>query len=149
MKVNVEINAAIKNKYDKELLIQIAQKTIEISDIVNCENKEITLSVAIVDEVEMKRINKQLRGCNVVTDVLSIGDYSDEKNIAEETKIEIFLGEVILCYNYIERSACENNDDVDKEFFTIYAHGVLHLLGFAHGKKMFRLQDNIGKKFVK
>lgn len=148
MKVIVEVNALQKNNYDKKLLTKIAQETIEISDIINCKNKEITVSVAMVDEIEMRRVNKELRGCDVVTNVLSIGDYSDNKDIAEELQDEIFLGEVILCYNYIERSARKNGDDVNKEFFTIYAHGVLHLLGFAHGEDMFRIQDIIGEKFV-
>lgn len=77
MKVIVELNAAQCNNYDKELLTQIAQKTIEASGITNCGNKQITISVAIIDEYEMQRINKQLRGKDAVTNVLSIGDYSD------------------------------------------------------------------------
>jgi probable rRNA maturation factor len=148
MKVIVELNALQENKYNKDLLAQIAQETIETSKITNCEKKKITLSVALVDNDEMRRVNKELRGQDNVTNVLSVGEYSDEKNIAEESQDEIFLGEVILCYNYIEESARKNGDDVNKEFFTIYAHGVLHLLGFVHGKEMFHLQDNIGEKFV-
>ena len=148
MKVIVEVNELQKNKYGKKLLTQIAQETIKISNIANCENKEITLSVAMVSEDEMRRVNKKLRGRDIVTNVLSIGDYSDNKDIAEELQDEIFLREVILCYNYIERSARKNGDDVNKEFFTIYAHGVLHLLGFVHGEDMFHIQDIIGEKFV-
>jgi len=148
MKAIVELHASYWNKYDEKLLTQIAQETIKISDIINCDDKEITISVAVVDEHEMQRVNNQLRGKDAVTNVLSIGDYSDQKNIAQESKSEIFLGEVILCYNYIEQIAREDNVSIDKEFFTIYAHGILHLLGFAHSEEMFYLQDSIGKKFV-
>ncbi len=148
MKVIVDVNTTQKDKYDKQLFTQIARETIKISNIVNCENKEITLSVAIVDEDEMQRVNKELRECDTVTDVLSVGDYSDQKDITQESQAEVFLGEVILCYNYIERSARENGDDINKEFFTIYAHGILHLLGFAHGEDMFRMQDIIGEMFI-
>jgi len=148
MKVIVELNAPQCNNYDKKLLTQIAQETIEVSGVVNYNNRKITISVAIVDECEIRRVNKQLRGKDIVTNVLSIGDYSDQKNIKQESGREVFLGEVILCYNYIEQIARENNTDIDKEFFTIYAHGMLHLLGFAHSEEMFHLQDLIGEKFV-
>jgi rRNA maturation RNase YbeY len=84
----------------------------------------------------------------VVTNVLSIGDYSDEKNITIEKQTEVFLGEVILCYNYIKQSARRNGVDINEEFYTIYAHGILHLLGFTHSKEMFYLQDIVGKKFI-
>jgi len=148
MKVIVEVYALEKKAYDKELLTQIAKEVIEMSGIKNYDNKKITLSVAMVNEDEMRRVNKKLRGKDAVTNVLSIGDYSDEKDIIQESQNEIFLGEVILCYNYIQQIARENGDNVDKEFFTIYAHGVLHLLGFVHGENMFHLQDVIGDKFV-
>ena len=148
MKVIVELNALQENKYDEDLLARIARETIEASKITNCEKKEITISVALVDDDEIRRVNKKLRGQDNVTNVLSVGEYSDEKNIAKESQDKIFLGEVILCYNYIEESARKNGDDVNREFFTIYAHGILHLLGFAHGEEMFHLQDGIGEKFV-
>ncbi len=148
MKVIVDVNTVQKCKYSNKLFSQIAQETIKMSKVSNCENKEITLSVAVVDENEIKRINKKLRKCDNVTDVLSIGDYSDQKDISHESKKEVFLGEVILCYNYIEDGAQKNGDNVDKEFFTIYAHGILHLLGFVHGKDMFRIQDIIGEMFI-
>ena len=148
MKVIVDVNTVQKAKYSRKLFTQIARETIKISNIVNCEKKEITLSVAVVDEDEMQQVNKKLRNCNAVTDVLSVGDYSDQKDIAQEFQTEIFLGEVILCYNYIEKSARENGNDINKEFFTIYAHGILHLLGFEHGEDMFRMQDVIGEMFT-
>jgi rRNA maturation RNase YbeY len=60
---------------------------------------------------------------------------------------KIFLGEVILCYTFIEQFAKENNAQIDKEFFTVYAHGILHLLGFEHDQKMFSIQDAVSEKF--
>ena len=58
---------------------------------------------------------------------------------------ELFLGELILCYNYIKESAieCTSETDSQKELARIIAHGVLHLLGFSHGKKMFTIQDAV------
>ncbi len=132
--------------YTEELLANIAIETIKIAGFAK-DNTRITISVAIVNEDEMQRANYFLRKKNVITDVLSIGEYSDDKKFSKEKESNIFLGEVILCYNYIEQSAREKKQDVDKEFFTAYAHGILHLLGFAHSKKMFKLQDAVSAKF--
>ena len=148
MKINIEVYSPKSTQYNKILLTRCAADTIVASGISSLRDKEINLSVALVDEKEMKRVNKCLRGEENVTNVLSIGDYSDQKNIRFEKKNEVFLGEVILCYNYIEQIASKNDSDVNKEFFTIYAHGILHLLGFKHGKKMFNLQDCVGKKYI-
>lgn len=147
MDVHVDLHAPIEKYYDEQLLTEIAQETIQSSGVISRENIEITISVAIISDKEMQRVNKRLRNKDIVTDVISVGDYSDDIDISFVNKSELFLGEVILCYNFIEQFAKENNVKIDKEFFTVYSHGVLHLLGFQHGDKMFELQDAISEKF--
>jgi rRNA maturation RNase YbeY len=146
MKVIAQLYSPNVDIYSEKLLSNIAEETIKTSGIFSDE-KEFTVSVAIVTEKDIRKINKKLRNKNAITDVISIGDYSDEKDINEVLENEIFLGEVILCYTYIEVSAKENKVDVNKEFFTVYSHGILHLLGFKHGEKMFKIQDDVSKKF--
>ncbi len=147
MNVHVDLHAPIEKNYDEQLLTEIAQETIQAAGAINREDIDITISVAIISDKEMQRMNKRLRNKDVVTDVISVGDYSDNIDISSVNKSEIFLGEVILCYNFIEQFAKENNVKIDKEFFTVYSHGVLHLLGFQHSDEMFALQDAISEKF--
>ncbi|MEN8251959.1 MAG: rRNA maturation RNase YbeY [Patescibacteria group bacterium] len=146
MKVNIELYHPNFDKYNKELFLNIAEDTIISSGVVEGE-KEITISVAVVDEDEIKRVNKERRDKDVVTDVISIGDYSEGKSLKDVDNSQVFLGEVILCYTYIEQSARENKISVDREFFTVYSHGILHLLGFKHTEEMFRLQEGVSEKF--
>ncbi len=146
MNVHVDLYD-VKKYYDVELLADIARETIQLAGIINKKDLDITLSVAIVDEQEIKRVNNKLRGKNTVTDVISVGDYSDNVDIVTVDNSKIFLGEVILCYTFIEQFAKENNAQIDKEFFTVYAHGILHLLGFEHDQKMFSIQDAVSEKF--
>ena len=148
MNVTIELNALQCKQYDEELLTYIAEDVITTSDVIKRDNMHITMSIAIVDEDEMRRINKKLRSVDAITDVISVGDYSDDNDISISQDDEVFLGEVILCYNDIERFARENNCDVNREFFIVYSHGILHLLGFEHGEKMFHIQDKVGAKFA-
>ena len=144
MSITVELNAGRCKKYDRATLARIACEVVLMSHkIEDIKNKKITVSIAIVSEEEIQRINREFRGKNKPTDVISIGDYSDDRDISSEENREIFLGEIILCYNYIVQIAHAHDTSIDDEFYAVYVHGLLHLLGFDHGKKMFALQDRI------
>jgi rRNA maturation RNase YbeY len=63
--------------------------------------------------------------------------YKDEN----KNHTTLFLGEIILCYNNIAEYSKKNKLDLERELRKVIAHGVLHLLGFRHGKKMFEIQN--------
>ena len=148
MSVNIELYQYRSEPYDVSVFQQLAQDALRASHRVDDRKKRVTISVACVSEKEMQRVNMQLRDKDVVTDVLSIGEYSDERDITIEAREEIFLGEIILCYNYIARCAEEAMLDLDREYFTIFVHGVLHLLGYRHGVEMFQLQDRVSEDYL-
>ncbi len=105
MSITVELNAGRCKKYDRATLARIAREVVLMSHIIeDIKNKKITVSIAIVSEEEIQRINREFRGKNKPTDVISIGDYSDDRDISSEENREIFLGEIILCYNYINQN---------------------------------------------
>lgn len=82
------------------------------------------LSIALVDDKEMKKLNKKYRGKNSPTDVLS---FSEEKTPAGFG--DNFLGEIILGYDQIARQAKENKKTLNEELRFILIHGLLHLIG--------------------
>ena len=98
--------------------------------------KEITL--AFVEDDHMKSLNKQFRGKNKVTDVLSFSGFEDSE-----------LGELVLCGAVIDSQAKDNGLKRREELGYLLIHGVLHLLGYEHekggqaAKEMFELQDNV------
>jgi probable rRNA maturation factor len=150
MNVRVEVNFCDEEAvYVPQLLERVAVRALELSKKISVDaQKDILLSVAFVSPKEIRRINRDYRGKNQVTDVISIGDYSDQKDISCEQRSNIFLGEIILCYNYIMQNARESNSNVDRDFFVVYVHGILHLLGFSHGEKMFQLQEDVAEQFI-
>ena len=109
------------------------------------DSKKIFLDVSVIDRKEIKRVNSEYRSKNSSTDVISIGEYSDDKDISKETKTEIFLGEILLSWDDIYENVDGKN--VECEFFYVYIHGILHLLGYKHGDDMFSLQDDIIDRF--
>jgi probable rRNA maturation factor len=76
-----------------------------------------------------------------VTDVLSFAEFKNLKVIKTNKGKEIFLGEIILCYDDIKAYAKKNELKTEEELAKVFLHGILHLLGFRHGPKMFALQN--------
>ncbi|MGE0739644.1 rRNA maturation RNase YbeY [Sulfurimonas sp.] len=83
--------------------------------------KEIEL--IIMDAHEMREINKEHRGIDKATDVLSF---------PYEAMPMIPLGSIVICREYIEQKAIELGHTNDDEFALLFIHGLLHLLGYDH-----------------
>lgn len=95
------------------------------------------LSVAIVGEERMAGINEIYRKKIGPTDVLSF---------VYEKKPNRLDGELIFCPSVIAKRGQKNGLTLQKEWQRDFVHGVLHLLGMKHGKKMFDLQEKIYEK---
>jgi probable rRNA maturation factor len=80
-----------------------------------------TLSVAVVDTVEITELNRRFLGRAEATDVLSF-PIEDERSDS--------FGEVVVCADIAAARAARRNANFDAEL-TLYAlHGLLHLTGY-------------------
>ena len=149
MKLNLEINNATKSPVKKAFIQKVVLATLEKSRCDFLREKTISLSFAWISEVEIRAINKTYRKKDRATDVLSFCEYADMPSLKKASEKELFLGELLLCYNYIKAMAIASGreKDLQKELARIIAHGVLHLLGFSHGRKMFDIQDTASEDF--
>ena len=110
-----EINNLTARRIDKDLLSRIAKK------VLMGENKrDLDLSIALVSQAEMKRLNKEYRRKNRATDVLSFR-YDDS-------------GEIIICPAEVRKNAEEFNSTFNRELIKVLIHGILHLSGYDHEK---------------
>lgn len=132
----VEINNQTRSKIDINKIEFIANKFIASS-----RYKKASVSVAFVGDETMRKMNRDYRGFNKPTDVLS---FSEEIESRKE-----FLGEIIIDYAQIKRQAKEFSDSVEEELIFIFVHGLYHLLGYEDateaGKKKM---DRLTKKFI-
>lgn len=147
MKLNIEVNNLTDSPIVDDFFVRVAEKTIAESGYDFLQEKNIAISIALVSEQEMQKLNRESRKKDSVTDILSFFEYgsiADMEQAVENDKLEeIFLGELILCYDDIMRYAHDENISLEKELINVFSHGVLHLLCFSHGEKMFSLQKKI------
>ena len=89
-------------------------------------NNEVVASLQIVSSDEMQVLNKDYRGKDKPTNVLSF-----PMELPEEVGINI-LGDLALCDEVIESEAEEQDKQVEAHWAHMVVHGMLHLQGYDH-----------------
>ena len=106
-------------------------------------NKKIYLTLLLSNNKNIRKLNKVFRNKDKHTDILS---FPFQKNISNQKKI--FLGDIIISFNYMNEPKDLNNREFKIKVVRIFIHGFLHLLGFDHikekdYKKMFKQEKKI------
>ena len=102
---------------------------------------DLAAEVVTVDEEEIRRLNRELRGVDSVTDVLSFPSLDDIRgrmlkksdfpaDLDEEENL--FIGSIAICEKRAREQAEEYGHGYDRELNYLIAHGLLHLLGYDH-----------------
>ncbi|MNL02384.1 Endoribonuclease YbeY [compost metagenome] len=108
------------------------------------EFKDVELTLVFLDPRPAKKINKEFRGKDYATDVLSFESMTPDS-----------LGELVLCPSVLKKQSKEHGLTYKVELGYMLLHGVLHLLGYDHetseedAKEMFGLQDEIFEVLLK
>ncbi|NBG89323.1 rRNA maturation RNase YbeY [Isachenkonia alkalipeptolytica] len=107
----------------KEMFEEIIEKTLTYEN--REENFEVSLSLVTPEEI--KELNKQYRGKDRATDVLSFP--VEELFQPGEEKI---LGDIVISTEAVMEQAREYSHSVEREIAYLFLHGLLHLLGYDH-----------------
>jgi probable rRNA maturation factor len=85
------------------------------------------LSISLVGDSAIRRLNRRWRGKNAVTDVLSFPAGEPPRPGAPK-----LLGDVVISFDTAARCARKSGEVVERELERYLAHGLLHLLGYDH-----------------
>ena len=121
------ISVDISRKYahlvsDKE----IEKYTQKILDLINPEHR-FDVTIFIGSDQQIKNLNKQFRGLDEPTDVLSF----DSGEIDPDTGNQI-LGDIAISYDSAERQSVEAGHPLLNEIILLLTHSILHLSGYDH-----------------
>jgi probable rRNA maturation factor len=110
-----------------------------------CKKKKPVLSIHLIGDTRMRRLNRDYRGVDSSTDVLSFGVQGAKILGPHE------WGDIFISVPYIRRQAKREGVVYREELFRMLIHGILHLFGYDHvtikeEKKMFALQESILKQ---
>lgn len=127
MTVLISNDAALPTLIDEEELRAIADHVLAAEGV----QRDVEISVSYVDEDEMHGLNREWRGIDRTTDVLSFEcDSAFDEDIPADEIVE--LGDIILAPEVIARQAPEFGNTASDECRLMLVHGLLHLLGYDH-----------------
>ncbi len=136
-----------KDIYDRKITKKFVKETVEkILKELNLDNVEI--SITLTDNETIKNINREWRGKDRPTDVLS---FPLDIDFPLGYKYRP-LGDVVISLPFAKKQSEEIGLSYREEILRLLIHGILHLLGYDHekseeeAKKMFSIQEKIFSK---
>lgn len=131
-------------------ILQYASENLEIED-------SAEMSVTLVDNDEIQSINKEYRGKDRPTDVISFAiedELADDEFDLDLSQFDIprQLGDIIISFDQLKEQAHSYGHSLERELGFLCVHGLLHLNGYDHQneadeKRMFSLQESILEGF--
>lgn len=86
-----------------------------------------SLSLTLVDDGAIRELNREHRGKDKATDVLSFSLVENGSASAER-----LLGDVVISIDTARRQASEYDASLQDELYRLLIHGILHVLGHDH-----------------
>ncbi|MCF1782892.1 rRNA maturation RNase YbeY [Lactobacillus mulieris] len=134
-----------------------------IMDLLLMAKKEISkdnnleMSINFIDEDKSHQINRDYRGKDRPTDVISFAIEDGEEGVdlsgfIEDPDFTEDIGDLFMCISVIKRHAEEYGTGFDREFGYTLVHGFLHLNGYDHiepveAKEMFGIQGKVLEEY--
>ena len=115
--------------------------------------RDCDISVTVTDNIHIHELNREYRGVDRPTDVLSFPMYSfTDDDMPEEGPAPVVLGDIVISVERAKEQAVEYGHSFQREISFLTVHSVLHLHGYDHEvsekaeNEMFSLQDKIMDK---
>ncbi len=106
----------------------------------------VVFNVIFVDSETITSLNREYRGIDRETDVISFALEDGEVNL--DFEFGRLLGDIYICVSKMKAQAKEYGHSLEREMGFLTIHGLLHLLGYDHMTKeeeeiMFTKQEEI------
>lgn len=121
----------------KEAVLQEVAERIDYLDVA----KDFTVNLCLSDDTNVHQLNLEFRGFDKPTNVLSFAniDSEDFDNMLEFEDI-IEMGDIIIAFETMKKEAMEQEVSFKDHFCHLWAHGLLHILGYDHIEEDERLE---------
>ena len=122
MPVELDVQYAVT---DRALLPDQAQLQTWVEKALQ-NNTAVQVGIRIVDETESQSLNREYRGKDKPTNVLSF-----PMELPEEIE-ETILGDLVICASVVAKEAEQQHKNPEAHWAHMVIHGVLHLQGYDH-----------------
>jgi probable rRNA maturation factor len=106
----------------------ILDKTAEVYDL----SPQTEVSILLTDNETIHSLNRDYRGKDMPTDVLSFALNEGDEPVIVDGPTEELLGDIIISLEKAAEQAVEYGHSQEREVAFLTLHGLLHLLGYDH-----------------
>lgn len=131
-----------ENMIDTETLRTEAERVVSAVLEADRLTDKINVGVALVDDAEIREINRNFRQVDAATDVLSfpMTDYDISQTVkvgdVDPASGELLLGDIVISVERAKEQAQEYGHSFEREFAFLLTHGMLHLIGYDHEQEV-------------
>ena len=139
------------NQTDEEIIeLEVVEKVL-VSAINKEKLEDVTFNLIIVDNEYIHELNKNYRGIDRETDVITFA-LEDEDSIVLPEEVERNLGDIYISIDKAVSQAEEYGHGLLRELSFLAVHGFYHLLGYDHmnpddEKVMFTKQEEVLEEY--
>ena len=120
------------NEPDVEAVIQRAIAV--AAEMVDADTGEAELAVMLTDDGGIRTLNKNWRGLDKPTNVLSFPALQPTAERSSQDDAPRMLGDIAIAYETTRREADDEQKRFDHHLSHLAIHGFLHLIGYDHEK---------------
>lgn len=142
MKINLDLGMDIEG-FENEIVYEDIEKY--IIDVLTKEyesDREVYVSVLLTGNEEIQRVNRDFRGKDMPTDVISFAYHDNDE---ADNGLYDSLGDIIISLERVEEQRKDYGHSFKREFYYVLTHGLLHLMGYDHmeeeEKKIMRAKE--------
>jgi probable rRNA maturation factor len=125
MSVDVQIATDAAGIPSRTVIRNWVQRAVDVTD----SGRDVDVSVRIVDEEEMRALNRNYRDQDKSTNVLAFP--AGDAGFVPPGERPL-LGDIVVCADIVVREADEQGKPLDHHWGHMLVHGTLHLLGHDH-----------------
>lgn len=127
MAVEMSYEADVACALQEDEVLRLCELVLREEDV----SRDCYVSISVVGDERMQELNREWRGQDRPTDVLSLEcERPDDPDLADGEPCE--LGDIVLAPAYIARQASQYGTTAADETRLLIIHGLLHLLGYDH-----------------
>lgn len=146
--ISVEVDDEFVDGIDVEALRAAAVATLRHEGVAAAD-----VSILVTTDEEIQALNRDYRGVDAPTDVLSFAAHEGDELIHDapadlDALLNRSLGDVVIAWPYAARQAERFGNATHSEVALLVVHGILHLLGYDHASPeeeaaMWSVQEEI------
>jgi probable rRNA maturation factor len=129
--VDVQIDPPYEAAADSQLIERAVAAALTAEQVAD----PIEVSVLVTSDARLHELNRDYRGVDAPTDVLSFAaeeDAGDGPAFVRPPDAPRYLGDIAISYERVAAQAAEYGHSRERELAFLAVHGVLHLLGYDH-----------------